>query len=190
MIIGTKEKPVRFSFVHVFEPKENPQSGKSEYSVQIVIDKKNTQVINSIEKAINDAIEQGIASKKFSRALTNSRDFWKCLRDGDESAAEKDDGSRDYLKGCVFMNAKSSDKFPPNVVDRFGQPILRPNEFYSGCYGLAAVQFFSYGKGKGGISASLQNIMKREDGDRLDGRVSAESAFKEFVDEDSSTDLL
>ena len=93
-------------------------------------------------------------------------------------------GPQDYLKGSMFFNASCSEDRPPAVVDRFGKPILRADEVYSGCYALVSVNFYPFKHGKGGIGAGLNHVMKRDEGERLDGRESADSAFKDLVDKE------
>ena len=45
------------------------------------------------------------------------------------------------------------------------------DEFYSGCYGRAVVNFYAYGNGipSKGVAVGLESAMKTEDGDNLGG---------------------
>ncbi len=183
-VIGTKETPVRLSFVHLFESVDSMDSGRKVYSCQVVIPKTAKDVIAEVEDNIAKAIQDGIGKKMFNKAISESAEFRRCLRDGDKKAAEVDDGSQDYLKGCMFFNASCSEDRPPAVVDRFGKPILRADEVYSGCFALVSVNFYPFKHGKGGIGAGLNHVMKRDEGERLDGRESADSAFKDLVDKE------
>ena len=57
-------------------------------------------------------------------------------------------------------------------------------DFYSGCYGRADINFFGFDKGGSkGVGCGLNNLMKTQDGERLDGRQKAEDAFSEYADE-------
>lgn len=185
MIVGNKETPVRFSFVQVWEPKAM-DDGDPKYSVQVVIPKDNKALIAAIEANIEKAKQLGITKGLYNRAATDNAAFRTPLRDGDQEAAEKDDGSRDYLKGCMFFNASSSADRQPAIVDRRGAPIMRRDDFYSGCYGIADINFYPFKYGKGGVAAGLNSIMKREDGERLDGRLSTDQAFGQFIEEDEA----
>lgn len=185
MIIGNKENPVRFSFVQVWEPKAM-DDGDPKFSVQVVISKENKALIAGVEANIEKAKQLGITKGLYNKAATDNVAFRTPLRDGDQEAAEKDDGSRDYLKGCVFFNASSSADRQPAIVDRRGAPIMRRDDFYSGCYGIADINFYPFKYGKGGVAAGLNSIMKREDGERLDGRLSTDQAFGQFIDEDDA----
>lgn len=187
MIIGSKENPVRFSFVQVWEPKAM-DDGDPKFSVQVVISKENKALIAGVEANIEKAKQLGITKGLYNKATTDNVAFRTPLRDGDQEAEEKDDGSRDYLKGCMFFNASSSADRQPAIVDRRGAPIMRRDDFYSGCYGIADINFYPFKYGKGGVAAGLNSIMKRDDGERLDGRLSTDQAFGQFMDDDNTAE--
>lgn len=175
---------VRLSFVNVFEPKED-QSGRMKYSAQLLIPKSAAATIKEVEAAIQRAVQDGIQKGKFTVALSKGARFKIPLRDGDEYYAEKPDGSRESCKGHWFINA--SNTYPIGVVDRTGKPIMNREELYSGCYAHADVNFFAFNSnGNAGIGCSLNNLMKRADGERLDGHQSAESAFASYADKEES----
>lgn len=188
MIVGNRENEVRFSFVQVWEPKAMEENGTPKFSVQVVIPKANTQLIEACKKAIENARVDGVKRSIFSDAATKNPAFRLPLRDGDQEAAEKEDGSRDYLKGCMFFNASAAADRQPKVVDGKLQPIMRRDDFYSGCYGLADINFYPFKYGKGGVAVGLNSIMKTNDGERLDGRLSAEQAFGEFADTEGESE--
>lgn len=173
--------PCRFSFVNVFEPKED-LSGNLKYSAQLLIAKTDAKAIALIQKGIEEAIQKGIEKGKITKAMASSNKFKRPLRDGDDS-----DNNNTSAQGHFFLNA--SNKVQPGIVDNHCQPIMNTDEFYSGCYGLADVQFFAFNtSGNCGIGVSLQNVMKKRDGERLDGRQSAEQAFKDYADPESATE--
>ena len=186
-VIGTKENPVRLSFVHLFEPVDSMSGDRKNYSVQVVIPKAAKDVVALVEREIQKAITDGIGKKMFNKAISESAEFRRCLRDGDKKAAEVDDGSQDYLKGCMFFNASCSEDRPPAVVDNYGKLIIKADEVYSGCFALVSVNFYPFKHGKGGIGAGLNHVMKRGEGERLDGRESADKAFKDLVDEEPTS---
>lgn len=178
----------RFTFVNVFEPKAN-LSGKLKYSCGLMFPKSDAAAIATVKEAIDDAIAVGISKGKFNAAQTKSRAFRNPLRDGDQYYAEAGDDSskaaREGFRGMYFMNA-SSDQ-PIGVVDKYASPILSQDEFYSGCWGHADIRMYAYSQsGSFGIGVGLQNVMKKSDDARLDGRQSAESAFAGMVEKPSS----
>ena len=169
----------RFTYANVFEPKAN-LSGKLKYSAGIMFPKSDAKAIEIIKKAIDDAIKMGIAKGTFNAAQTQSRSFRYPLRDGDTYYAEANDDSakagRAGYQGMMFLSASSDN--PIGVVDKYANPIMDQNEFYSGCWGHADIRFYPFNKGGGiGIGVGLQNVMKKKDDERLDGRQTAQTAF-------------
>ena len=59
---------------------------------------------------------------------------------------------------------------------------LDGDDFYSGCWGAAVVNFFAYANsGNVGVSAGLNNVIKTRDDERLSGGRSAETDFGDMV---------
>lgn len=168
----------RFSYCNVFEPAQTP-SGDMKYSVSILIPKEDTKGIQAINEAIQIAITKGLEKNTFNKMAVKSLRL--PLRDGD---AEHEDGSRGAeYKGFLFMNAASKNQ--PGVVDSDLAQIMNKDDFYSGVWGHADINFFPYNTaGNKGIGVGLNNLMKKKDGDRLDGRQKAEDAFAEYAEED------
>ena len=174
---------VRFSYLNAFEAKATP-SGDMKYSASLLIPKTDTQGIATIHEAINDAIETGIEKGKFKRNQVAA--LRTPLRDGDEEF-EKGNRGEEY-KGHFFLNSSSANA--PGVVkaQKNGPPvpIMDADEFYSGCYGRADINFFPYNAaGNKGVGVGLNNLLLVKEGPRLDGRQSAESAFGSFTNEDT-----
>lgn len=156
---------VRFSYANVFEPK-SINGSEPKYSCAILIDKKDKKTLDKIEAAIAAAIEEG--KGKWGGKIPKKLKL--PLRDGDE---ERDD---EAYEGKMFINANSKSK--PGVVDEDLNPIMDSDEFYSGCYGRASINFFAFNSnGSVGVAAGLNNLQKLEDGDRLSGGSSAEEDF-------------
>jgi len=165
---------VRFSYVYVFEPHASNPGQEAKYSISIIIPKSDTKTIAAIKAAVEEAKELGKAKwgGKIPKVLKTP------LRDGD---AERDD---EAYKNSYFFNATS--KKQPGVVDAKVQPILDPEELYSGCYGRVQVNFYPFAaQGNNGVAASIQNIQKTADGERLGGSApTPESAFGAFGGDD------
>lgn len=191
-VIGTKDMLVRFSYANVWEPvlMKNAKPGdKPRYSVAVLIDKKHKPLIEQVNKLIEEAIKKGLSKGTITEAMVKHPSFKNPLHDGDAEAAMHADGSKDYLKGYMFFNSGADEKRQPAIVDKFAQPIMNRNDFYSGCYGVIDVSPYAYNNQGRGVSLGLNSLMKREDGERLDGRISAEVAFADYVDEMSGDDL-
>ena len=50
-------------------------------------------------------------------------------------------------------------------------------EFYSGCYGRASINFYAFNVSSKGIACGLNNLQKLADGEMLAGGSSAEDDF-------------
>jgi hypothetical protein len=92
---------------------------------------------------------------------------------------------RGFGEGSVFINCRTEQK--PGVVlataGGDGKPQVVKDEdirstIYPGCFGRFSVRAFGYdNNGNRGVSFALNNVQKLGDGERLDGRISAENEF-------------
>lgn len=172
---------VRFSYANVFHPKAVEEGQKEKYSVSILIPKEDKGTLDAVRKAIETAKDLGKA--KFGGKIPAN--LKTPLRDGDEERPEDE-----AYKGVYFMNANSITK--PGIIDSKGNKIVEDpesitefesgmssEEFYSGCYGKASVNFYPYNVNSKGIACGLNNLLKLEDGPRLSGGDSAANDFAE-----------
>lgn len=161
---------VRFSFVHVHEPHAMNEDQIKKYSVSIIIPKSDKKTITLIKKAVEEAKVEG--KSKYGGKIPNNLKL--PLRDGD---VDREDD--EAYAGCYFVNANSTNK--PGLVDENVQTIMEKGEFYSGCYGLASVNFYPYNAGGSkGVACGLNNLQKLKDGEPLGANVaSAEEDFGE-----------
>ena len=157
---------VRFSFVHVFKAVAMEEGMTPKFSVSIIIDKKDKETIDKINAAFERA--KVANASVFGGAIP--KNLKGGLRDGD---TEKDDPA---YANSYFINANTHQR--PGVVDADLNPILDPDEVYSGCYGRASLTFYAYNQqGSKGIACGLNHLQKLEDGERLGGGSSAASDF-------------
>lgn len=165
---------VRFSYANVHTPSSVGDEPPA-YSIVLLIPKKDKSLVEKVKAAINAAKEEGKVSKWKNKI---PGDLKITLHDGDE---EKPD--QEVYAGHYFINARNKRK--PGIMLRVNgnnEPLVNTDDFYSGCYGWATVNFFPYdNKGKG-VGASLGNLLKTEDGERLAGGASAEEDFADFTD--------
>ena len=165
---------VRLSYEHVWEP-ASINGGEEKYSASLIIPKSDKATVNAIQKAVDAAIEEGLA--KFGGKKPNKAAIKLPLRDGD---AERED---EAYQNSFFVNANS--RTAPQVVDRSVQPILDRNEVYSGCYIRASITFYAFNSnGNKGVACGLNNIQKIRDGEPLGGRANAAEDFTTVEDED------
>ena len=171
VITGTN---TRLSYFHGWEP-VSINGGAEKYSTAVLIPKSDKKTIDAIEKAIDAAIEEGIA--KFGGKKPNKAAIKLPLRDGD---IERDD---EAYKGHYFINANSTN--PPQIVDQRVQPILERSQVYSGCYARVSINFYAFNSnGNKGVAAGLGNIQFVRDGEPLGGQVSASDEFETLADDD------
>lgn len=160
---------VRFCYVNVFEPTAMNEGDTPKYNICVLIPKSDTATIDKIKKAIEAAKEAGKAklADKNGRIPANLK---LPLRDGDEERPD-DPAFEDHY----FINANSMRQ--PSIVDRSLNPIMSRDEFYSGCYGRASINFYAFNVSSKGIAAGLNNLQKLEDGEMLAGGSTAEEDF-------------
>ena len=169
---------VRFSYVHVFQPEAVAEGADKKYSVSLIIPKSNTKLVAQIKEAIKAAVQAGIATKFGGKQPAGLK---HPLRDGDEERPDDEAYADAY-----FINATSRTK--PGLVKAMtvgGEKklveITNEDDFYSGCYGYASVNFFPFNNaGNRGIAAGLNNVLKTRDGDFLGGRSSAQTDFADI----------
>lgn len=160
---------VRFCYVNVFEPTAMNEGDTPKYNICVLIPKSDTATIDKIKKAIEAAKEAGKAklADKNGRIPANLK---LPLRDGDEERPDDPAFENHY-----FINANSMRQ--PSIVDRSLNPIMSRDEFYSGCYGRASINFYAFNVSSKGIAAGLNNLQKLEDGEMLTGNSTAEEDF-------------
>lgn len=175
---------VRLSYPHIFKPYSfNGQDEK--YSASLLIGKEDTESIEIIEKAIENAITVG--KDKFGKKFKANK---LPLRDGDDERP----GDEAY-EGHYFLNANSTRK--PTVVGKYkdketGKAIrLDEEDVYAGCYVNASINFYPFSvSGNSGVAVGLGNIQKTKDGERLGGASTAEEDFDNFENIDYDEELI
>lgn len=171
---------VRFSYLHVFEPAAVGDSEDKKYSVSLIIPKNDKVTIRKIKNAIEAAKEQGKASKFSGKIPANIK---IPLRDGDEERPDDE-----AYENAYFVNASSATA-PGLVIGTACDPVIDKDDFYSGCYGRASVNFFPFNaSGNKGVACGLNNLQKLKDGEPLGGRLAAEDDFDDDFEYDDDLD--
>lgn len=169
---------VRASYAHIFEAHSMNEDAPKKYSVSIIIPKTDTQMIETIEKAIDQAKEDSKA--KWNGKVPNN--LKTPLRDGD---IDREDDSN--YENAYFINATSTNA--PGIVDQNKIRLTEPGTIVSGDYIRASINFYGYNvNGNKGIAAGLNNIQLVEKGEALSGASKAEDDFDELDTDDD--DLL
>lgn len=164
--------PVRLSYANIWEPK-SINGSEPKYSVSLLIPKTDTETVNVIKQAIDNAVQNGTA---IYGGKTPPKGALKLpLRDGD---AERDDKA---YAGCYFVNANS--KSAPDIVDAHMAPIMDRKEVYSGCWARVSLNFYPFSaSGNKGVACGLGNLQKTRDDERLGGGTTARDDFEAFDD--------
>lgn len=167
---------VRLSYVHLFKPYAFQPGQEEKFSCTLLIPKTDVDTMARINNAIAAATEKGVS------------DRWNGVRppvipnpvyDGD--GVRPSDGMEfgPECKGHWVLTASAKADYPPEVVDRQGNPIINQSEIYSGIYGRVNLSFFPYAfGGKKGIGCGLGPVQKLRDGESLGG--SAPTAAQVF----------
>ena len=168
---------VRFSYAYVFEPRAN-DNGDAKYSCSILIPKSNKDAVRLVEEAIEATKERGKTGKWGGKVPKPCK---SPLRDGDE---ERDDP---VYEGMYFINASARAANKPAVKVLDGGILadaLDSEDFYSGCWGAAVLNFFPYdASGNKGVGAGLQVVLKTRDDEKLSGGVNVEEALSGLYDD-------
>ena len=165
-------KRVRFSYVNVWKPTAVEEGQEKKYNTSILIPKKDTATIEKIEQAIETELEilKGKNNGKIPKKWHNP------LKDGDEEYPEDEN-----YHGMMYLRAAS--KTQPGIVDENRDPILNQDEFYSGCWGRASLNFYVFNLDMNkGVGVGLNHVQKLEEGEHLGGGRS--SAEDDFADDD------
>lgn len=163
--------PVRFSFVHLFEPWKGEGASpdaKPKYSVKFMIPKANKALVAEINRAIEAAKQDG-KTRLWGNKIPGGLDL--PLQDGDLASDKYPE-----FAGHWLINAKSDQQ--PGVVGRDRKPIIEKDEVYSGMWGYGNVSFFAYNKINKGVGVALNHVMKVKDGEPFSTRISADAAFE------------
>lgn len=167
---------VRLSYVHLFKPYAAMQGQEEKYSCTILVPKTDADTMARINAAIEAAKQRGISDK------------WNgvCppivptpVYDGDGVRPSDGMAFGPECKGHWVFTASAKADYPPEIVDKMGNPIINQSEIYSGMYGRVNVTFFPYAfGGKKGIGCGLGPVQKLRDGEALGG--SAPTAAQAF----------
>jgi hypothetical protein len=175
--------PVRFSFVNVLSPRKKEDGTPGKYGVCVLFPKADQEAYKIFQQAYENARQLGKASKWNGRIPSKVQ---LPLHDGDED--RPDDPA---FQGMWYFNCSSTNK--PGVRVREDGAIveaLDSEDFYSGCYGCASINFFAYNSsGSQGIGAGLNNVIKTRDGEKLSGGHSAMADFADLAGDLSGLNL-
>ena len=121
---------VRLSYVHLFKPYAAMQGAEERYSCTILVPKTDTDTMGRIQAAIEEAKRKGTA------------DTWGgvCpplvptpVYDGDGVRPSDGMAFGPECKGHWVFTANAKADYPPEIVDKMGNPIINQSEIYRSC---------------------------------------------------------
>lgn len=184
----------RVSHPHVFKPSQMKRDGKplgkENYSIEMLFDKKSTD-LKPLQRAIHNACvaKWGADKSQWPSPLRNP------IKDGDKPMKKGKDIKAEH-KGCWVVRASTSAEYSaPHVVDQDVQPILKASDFYPGCYARAQIMSFAYevSDEMSGVKFILDGVQKLREGKALGGKKPADQMFgavESSDDDDESFDSM
>jgi len=170
----TVNTPVfRAAFLNLLKPRKNTLNGKDEYSVVALFPKATD--LKPLFKAVEDAAASVWGADKTKWPKNLKLPFKK-----QEEALDKTGKIREgYEKGAWYLNLKcDAEKKVPGIVDAKLEPILDPNDIYSGMYARAQVSFFAFNQPAAkGVTLVLNHVQKVKEGTPIGTSTRAEDAF-------------
>lgn len=166
----------RLSYVHLFKPYAYQPGQEEKFSVTVLVPKSDADTKARFDAAIEAAKQRGINEKWNGQCPPIAP---TPVYDGDGVRPSDGMPFGPECKGHWVFTASAKEDYPPEVVDKMGNPIINHSEVYSGIYGRVNVSFFPYAfGGKKGIGCGLGPVQKLEDGEPLGG--SAPTAAQVF----------
>lgn len=166
--------PCRLSYAHLFEKwQPDNAAGEAKYMTNVLIPKSEKKTIKALQEAIEATAKAGAAKFKNGRVPAK---YDSPLRDGDDKGDE-------LYQDHYYMNPKSTNR--PAVVDKNNQPIMDPEEMYSGVWAYVSVSFFAYNvSGNQGVGCFLNSVRKFKDDERLGGSGNGADDFASIIEDD------
>lgn len=156
----------RLSYPHLYQPRSVNPGDPPKYGAAFLIPKNNPAI------AMLQSAAQAEAGNNWG---ANPPPTLKALPlyDGDTDPKYAGDAN---TNGMMVLNTSAQDA--PTVVDLNNQKIIDPSVLYAGCWVNVDVGIYTFDKPMSkGIAAGLNGVQFAADGDRIDGRPSAEDMF-------------
>lgn len=160
------------SYPYIFTPQKDDK-GREKYSAALVF-LPGTD-ISALKQAAMSVLIDKFGEKEAANKISKKQ-VRMPFRDDAEA--------KGYPEGSIFINVRSEKQ--PGVVSIYPDPatgkpmpIVDPDAIYPGAFVRASLTAFYYDQeGNRGVSFGLNNLQKTRDGERLDGRSSAQDEFE------------
>ena len=171
--------PVKIMYPELLVPVENRLTkGKMDYTATFLIPKSDKETLDAFKQAIANAKNYGL-QRGFRIPENSTLKFY----DGDGT---KSDGKphHEVYHGHWFYYAKANaDKKPTVLIDDKENKLVREAEsddIYSGVIGKVCLNVYAYDNVQKGISASLQQILITDKGERIGGNPFAITSYEKI----------
>lgn len=159
----------RFAFTNsLFKAQENDK-GKKSFGCSLLFDKSvelgalKANALAAAKEEWGDKAEAWIKDGTIKNPFLDG--------DGKQGKSKKTGEPHAGFPGCTFVRVISGEEYKPKVVNQKVLPIVSAEELYSGCYGYAVVNAFTWDNpqnGKG-ISFGVSMLQKAKEGEKLGG---------------------
>lgn len=171
-------RPVRVSYVHLFQPWAGEGMGTPKYTATLLIPKTDTEMIQQIMQAFEAARQEAASPTGCWKGVVPPQPPMT-LYDGDAQKASGDSWGEE-CKGHYVLRTGSTQA--PQVVDQYGKKILDASKVYSGCWCYVSVNMFGYSSnGNRGLSAGLNNVMFAKDDEPFGAVSNPNVDFAQFI---------
>lgn len=174
----------RVSHPHVFKPTAMKGDTKLNYSLEMLFDKKITD-LSLLQKPLLNAIKGkwGPDKSKWPNPLKNP------IRDGDKPYGKNKEVKPEHKGMWVVKSSSSAEYSKPHVVGRDPKvPLTQESELYPGCYARASLKAHAYTfADKDGVKFVLDAVQFIRDGKAMGGKKPADQIFG-IVEGDEGTD--
>ncbi len=173
--------PFRVSYPHLFKA-QAPEGSKPKFSVTMLFPKDKDMIGTTLDGAPRSL---KAAIKNCKLATFGPKESWpvgieSCIRDGDggdfiDAATGK---PPEGYAGHWVIKATSNEDSQPGLVDEEGVPIVKPADFYPGCFARAYIfaYHWTFGK-KQGIGFILDHVQKTDEGKPFGGKTPIGQVF-------------
>jgi hypothetical protein len=181
----------RVSHPHIFKPSQmiDPRTkqpkGPLSYSIEMLFDKKTTDlsVIQAPVKAA--AIGQWGSKENWPKGMMLP------IRDGDKPYGTKKEIKKEHKGMWVVRASTNAEYSKPHVVGRDPKVALESEaEFYPGCYARASLKSHAYEVGvNSGVKFILDGVQFIRDGEAFGGKRPADQVFGTIAGDDGDPEM-
>ena len=176
----------QFSYPVLFEPRADKFSGKIQYSIEILFEKGNPELI-----AMKEYLKNCVKEKFDGKAPPEGFENHIKLKDGDLKIDKKTGLVYPEYANKEYLTIRSNSEHKPQVYDQQAKPMVDPKGILGGDFGVIFFSAFIYNKPKWGMTALLRGVQLTKKTDKPFGGsgVNLDSMVTAVAEEQKSVDL-